>query len=62
MHAHRLNAYELAPAGLKALVAVETYLHQTTLGAQLIELAIRAPDGLTGYSCAGAAPSKVPSI
>src|ERR1700730_11132333 len=38
MHAHRLNAYELAPAGMKALVAVETYLHQTTLGPQLIEL------------------------
>jgi AhpD family alkylhydroperoxidase len=38
MHAHRLNAYRVAPAGMKALVAVETYLHQTTLGAQLIEL------------------------
>jgi AhpD family alkylhydroperoxidase len=38
MHAHRINAYEVAPAGMKALVAVETYLHQTTLGAQLIEL------------------------
>jgi len=38
MHAHRVNAYEVAPAGMKALVAVETYLHQTTLGAQLIEL------------------------
>jgi alkylhydroperoxidase family enzyme len=34
MHAHRVNAYEVAPAGMKAL----TYLHQTTLGAQLIEL------------------------
>jgi AhpD family alkylhydroperoxidase len=38
MHAHRINAYEVAPAGMKALVAVETYLHQTTLGGQLIEL------------------------
>jgi len=38
MHAHRLNAYAVAPAGMQALVAVETYLHQTTLGSQLIEL------------------------
>ncbi|HVH78570.1 MAG TPA: carboxymuconolactone decarboxylase family protein [Stellaceae bacterium] len=38
MHAHRLNAYELAPAGMKALQNVEGYLHQTTLGSQLIEL------------------------
>jgi len=38
MHAHRLNAYEIAPEGMKALVAVEAYLHQTTLGPQLIEL------------------------
>jgi AhpD family alkylhydroperoxidase len=38
MHAHRLNAYQVAPAGMKALVAVETYLHQTALGPQLIEL------------------------
>ncbi len=38
MHAHRLNAYELAPAGMNALRGVEAYLHQTTLGPQLIEL------------------------
>jgi len=38
MHAHRLNAYELAPAGMKTLQNVEAYLHQTTLGPQLIEL------------------------
>jgi AhpD family alkylhydroperoxidase len=38
MHAHRLNAYEFAPAGMKTLQAVEAYLHQTTLGPQLIEL------------------------
>jgi alkylhydroperoxidase family enzyme len=38
MHAHRLNAYEIAPAGMKTLQAVEAYLHQTTLGPQLIEL------------------------
>ena len=38
MRAHRLNAYELAPAGTTALQAVEAYLHQSTLGAQLIEL------------------------
>ncbi|HVC52429.1 MAG TPA: carboxymuconolactone decarboxylase family protein [Stellaceae bacterium] len=38
MHAHRLNAYELAPAGMKALQAVEAYLHQTALGERLIEL------------------------
>jgi len=38
MRAHRVNAYQVAPAGMKALVAVETYLHGTTLGPQLIEL------------------------
>jgi AhpD family alkylhydroperoxidase len=38
MRAHRLNAYELAPAGMNALRGVEAYLHQTTLGSQLIEL------------------------
>jgi AhpD family alkylhydroperoxidase len=38
MHAHRLNAYELAPAGMNALRGVEAYLHETTLGPQLIEL------------------------
>jgi AhpD family alkylhydroperoxidase len=38
MRAHRINAYEAAPGAMKPLVAVETYLHQTTLGAQLIEL------------------------
>ncbi|MGH7094991.1 MAG: carboxymuconolactone decarboxylase family protein [Stellaceae bacterium] len=38
MHAHRLNAYELAPAGIKTLQAVEAYLHLTALGPRLIEL------------------------
>jgi AhpD family alkylhydroperoxidase len=38
MHAHRLNPHELAPAGMAALRGVEAYLHQTTLGPQLIEL------------------------
>ena len=38
MRAHRLNAYQVAPDAMKALVAVETYLHQTALGSQLIEL------------------------
>jgi AhpD family alkylhydroperoxidase len=38
MHAHRLNAYETAPAAMKALQNVEAYLHQTGLGARLIEL------------------------
>jgi len=38
MRAQRINAYEAAPAAMKTLVAVETYLHQTTLGARLIEL------------------------
>jgi AhpD family alkylhydroperoxidase len=33
-----LNAYQVAPDAMKALVAVETYLHQTALGSQLIEL------------------------
>jgi len=38
MHAHRLDAYKVAPAGMKALRDVEAYLHQSTLGPQLIEL------------------------
>ncbi len=38
MHAHRLNAYEIAPDGMRALRNVEAYLHQSTLGPQLIEL------------------------
>ena len=39
MHAHRLNAYELAPAAYECAASrVEAYLHQTTLGPQLIEL------------------------
>ena len=38
MRAHRVNAYTAAPAAMKTLVAVETYLHETTLGPQLIEL------------------------
>ncbi|HEX3953442.1 MAG TPA: carboxymuconolactone decarboxylase family protein [Stellaceae bacterium] len=38
MHAHRLDAYKLAPAGMNALRAVEAYLHDTSLGAPLIEL------------------------
>ena len=38
MRAHRLNAYQHAPDAMKALIAVETYLHGTTLGAPLIEL------------------------
>ena len=38
MHAHRINAYEAAPEAMKPLVAVESYLHKTALGAQLIEL------------------------
>ena len=38
MHAHRLDAYKIAPAGMTALRGVEAYLHQSTLGPQLIEL------------------------
>ena len=38
MHAHRLDAYKIAPDGLKALREVEAYLHRSTLGDQLIEL------------------------
>ena len=38
MHAHRLDAYKYAPAGMKSLQAVEAYLHDTSLGPQLIEL------------------------
>jgi len=38
VRAHRLNAYQVAPDAMKALVAVETYLNQTALGSQLIEL------------------------
>jgi AhpD family alkylhydroperoxidase len=38
MHAERLNAYEAAPAAMKALVAVETYIQQCGLEKSLIEL------------------------
>ena len=38
MHAHRLDAYKIAPAGMAALRGVEAYLHQSTLGPRLIEL------------------------
>lgn len=38
MHTPRLNPYEAAPEGMNALRAVETYLHHSTLGPQLIEL------------------------
>jgi AhpD family alkylhydroperoxidase len=38
MHTHRLNPHEIAPAAITALRGVETYLHQTALGSQLIEL------------------------
>jgi AhpD family alkylhydroperoxidase len=38
MHSRRLNAYELAPAGMNALRGVEAYLQQTTLAPQAIEL------------------------
>jgi AhpD family alkylhydroperoxidase len=38
MTAARPNAYDTAPEGMKALRAVEAYLHQTTLGEGLIDL------------------------
>ena len=38
MHAHRLNAYDLAPDGIKALQRVEAYLHHSGLDKRLIEL------------------------
>ena len=38
MHAHRLDAYRLAPDGMNALRAVEAYLRETALGPSLIEL------------------------
>ena len=38
MHAHRLNAYDLAPDGIKALQRVEAYLHHNGLDKRLIEL------------------------
>jgi AhpD family alkylhydroperoxidase len=38
MRAHRLDAYRIAPAGMNALRAVEAYLHESTLGPQLVEL------------------------
>ena len=38
MGAHRLNAYEISPAGTGALRGVETYLRQCGLGVRLIEL------------------------
>jgi AhpD family alkylhydroperoxidase len=59
MRAHRLNAYELAPAGMKALVAVETYLHQTTLGAPLIELVKMRASQINGCAYCLDAHSKV---
>jgi len=38
MQAHRLSAYESAPAAMKALQNVEAYLHQSGLDKTLIEL------------------------
>jgi AhpD family alkylhydroperoxidase len=38
MHAERLNAYEAAPAAMKALVTVETYIQQCGLEKSLMEL------------------------
>ena len=38
MHAHRLSAYDAAPAAMKALQNVEAYLHQCGLDKKLIEL------------------------
>ena len=38
MTAPRLNPYDIASEGIKTLRAVEAYLHQTTLGAGLIDL------------------------
>jgi AhpD family alkylhydroperoxidase len=38
MNAHRLNAYEAAPAAMSALRNVEAYLHQCGLDKKLIEI------------------------
>lgn len=38
MKAHRLSAYDAAPAAMKALGNVEAYLHQSGLDKNLIEL------------------------
>src|SRR5262245_18676626 len=38
MHAHRVNAYTAVPAAMKALQAVEIYLHQSGLDKNLIDL------------------------
>ena len=38
MTSARPNAYDVAPEGMKALRAIEAYLHQTTLGEGLIDL------------------------
>jgi AhpD family alkylhydroperoxidase len=38
MHAHRVNAYAVAPTAMKALRAVETYLNECALDKNLIEL------------------------
>lgn len=38
MEAHRVNAYDAAPAAMAALRNVETYLHQSGLDKNLIEL------------------------
>ena len=59
MHAHRLNAYELAPAGMRALGAGETYLHQTALGPQLIELVKMRASQINGCAYCLDAHSKV---
>ncbi|MGH7046095.1 MAG: carboxymuconolactone decarboxylase family protein [Stellaceae bacterium] len=38
MHSHRVNPHTTAPAAMTALRAVETYLHQSGLDPNLIEL------------------------
>ena len=38
MNAHRIDAYKAAPAGMTALRNVEAYLHDTSLGTDLIDL------------------------
>ncbi|HEX5317820.1 MAG TPA: carboxymuconolactone decarboxylase family protein [Stellaceae bacterium] len=38
MNAHRIDAYKAAPAGMTALRNVEAYLHDTSLGTNLIDL------------------------
>src|SRR6185436_10307222 len=38
MTAPRPNTHDIAPEGMKALRAIEAYLHQTTLGEGLIDL------------------------